>query len=161
MMRKKTLYILLPFIATITILFVSLRRSSSREKLLEKRIQEISGVYELDTSKTNLGIFKNDISNYDQLKIYFFENGNFKMNISVPFIADTIGTWAVGSGEFESWDYIYYDNMHKPTHLEDGDQFCYNTDEDGKTYIYINSATPSMPFLGKSNVNKVYFRKVN
>lgn len=62
------------------------------------------------------------------------------------------GKWKVG-GMGEWCEIIYSDNIK--------DQFGVPYYEDGDTIIQINSVTPQLAQMYKSNVHKIYFVKAN
>lgn len=55
----------------------------------------------------------------------------FSLSFSVPFMADTVGTWKVGG--MDEWNEIVYHNGI----IDQLGEF-----DDGDTIIYINSPTP-------------------
>ena len=113
------------------------------------------GVFVLDLERTNLGIYSDSIDLYRDLTIELKQNKRFKLNKSVPFIADTTGKWKVGRPS--KLNYIYYDNWKNEYKkgitgdwfwLEDGNILC------------IQSITPRADQLRKSDVRVVYFKKI-
>ena len=110
----------------------------------------IVGKYKLDIHRTNLGIYKKKVEKYKGLILTFNADKTFSLNISVPFMADTVGTWKVGG--MNEWNEIVY-------HNDIIDQF--GKFDDGDTIIYINSATPQHSQINKSDVYKIYFVKMN
>ncbi len=126
-------------------------------KYLKERANLIIGVYVLDTKRTNLGKYSDSIEYYRDLVIEFKKNKTFRLNKSVPFIADTCGIWKVGG--MDEWSEIFYNNKI----LKFGKKYCdqisesYLDNED--SVMYINSVTPRADQFGKSDVSIVYFRK--
>lgn len=114
----------------------------------EKRI---IGEYVLDLHRTNLDIYKDSIAKYKHLKLTFKTDNTFSFSFSVPFMADTCGTWKVGGmGE---WCKIIYHN-----HIED--QFGAPYREGTDSVLYINSATPQLSQRLRSNVYQIFFKKI-
>lgn len=73
----------------------------------------------------------------------------FSLSFSVPFMADTVGTWKVGG--MNEWNEIVYHNNII-------DQF--GKLDDGDTIIYINSPTPQKKFKKPTDINKVFFVRI-
>lgn len=121
-----------------------------------ERKRKIVGTYTLDVTRTRLGVYADSTEYYKGLKLILRENMTFSMNMSVPFIADSSGTWKVGG--MEEWSELYYDCCHnKYKEGMSGDQFSEPYEKD--SILYINSAMPKASQRDISNVGKVYFKK--
>ena len=114
------------------------------------KINSIVGIYKLDFNHTDSEIYKDSIEKYNNLRLIFNSDMTFSLSFSVPFMADTVGTWKVGG--MDEWNEIVY-------HNDIIDQF--GKFDDGDTIIYINSATPQHSQINKSDVYKIYFVKMN
>lgn len=95
------------------------------------KINSIVGIYKLDFNHTDSEIYKDSIEKYNNLRLIFNSDMTFSLSFSVPFMADTVGTWKVGG--MNEWNEIVYHNNII-------DQF--GKLDDGDTIIYINSPTP-------------------
>ena len=97
-------------------------------------------------------IYKDSMDCYKDLSLEFKSDGTFKMNMEVPFILGSTGTWKVGG--MNRWNTIRYDTLG----LEGQISQPYLDGND--TVLYFNSVTPkkSEPYL--NGVNVVYFKKV-
>ena len=119
---------------------------------LKEKERSLIGTYQLDLNRTDMGIYKDSMDCFKDLKVEFRSDGTFKMNMEVPFILSSTGTWKVGG--MNRWNTIRYDTAG----LEDQISQPYLNEND--TVFYINSVTPkkSEPYL--NGVNVVYFKKV-
>ena len=125
---------------------------------LNNKANSLIGTFVLDLERTNLGMYSDSIDTYKDLTIEFKRNKTFKLNKSVPFIADTTGTWKVGYPS--RLNYIYYDSW-KAKYREEvtGDNISEGYIDKGDSIFYINSVTPRADQLRKSDVRVVYFKK--
>ena len=73
----------------------------------------------------------------------------FSLSFSVPFMADTVGTWKVG-GMDERNEIVYHNDII--------DQF--GKFDDGDTIIYINSPTPQKTYKNPTLIDKVFFVRI-
>ena len=123
----------------------------NRQYLKEKE-KCLVGTYQLDLDRTDMGIYKDSMDCYKDLILEFKSDGTFKMNMEVPFILGSTGTWKVGG--MNRWNTIRYDTLG----LEGQISQPYLDEND--TVFYFNSVTPkeSEPYL--NGVNVVYFRKL-
>ena len=123
----------------------------NRQYLKEKE-KCLVGTYQLDLDRTDMGIYKDSMDCYKDLILEFKSDGTFKMNMEVPFILGSTGTWKVGG--MNRWNTIRYDTLG----LEGQISQPYLDGND--TVLYFNSVTPkkSEPYL--NGVNVVYFKKV-
>ena len=119
---------------------------------LKEKERSLIGTYQLDLNRTDMGIYKDSMDCFKDLKVEFRSDGTFKMNMEVPFILSSTGTWKVGG--MNRWNTIRYDTAG----LEDQISQPYLNEND--TVFYINSVTQkkSEPYL--NGVNVVYFKKV-
>ena len=60
------------------------------------KINSIVGIYKLDFNHTDSEIYKDSIEKYNNLRLIFNSDMTFSLSFSVPFMADTVGTWKVG-----------------------------------------------------------------
>ena len=109
----------------------------------------IVGKYKLDIHRTNLGIYKKKVEKYKGLILAFNADKTFSLNISVPFMADTVGTWKVGG--MDEWNEIVYHNGI----IDQLGEF-----DDGDTIIYINSPTPQKTYKKPTLIDKVFFVRI-
>ena len=117
----------------------------------------IVGVYMLDLERTDLGIYSDSIDMYRDLTIEFKRNKTFKLNKSVPFIADTMGTWSPRGTQRCAC--IYYNNKpNKNNYAIAGNHFSFI--KEGSPILYINSVSPRADQFRKSDVHTVYFKKI-
>jgi len=116
------------------------------------------GTFVLDLERTNLGIYSDSVDIYKDLTIVFKKDKTFRLNKSVPFIADTMGTWIVGGRN--RWSYIYFECFIKKYGKEaPGTPITEGYFNKGDTIFYINSVTPRADQLRKSDVHVVYFKR--
>ena len=122
------------------------------EHYLKEKGRSLIGTYQLDLDRTDMGIYKDSMDCYKDLSLEFKSDGTFKMNMEVPFILGSTGTWKVGG--MNRWNTIRYDTLG----LEGQISQPYLNEND--TVLYFNSVTPkkSEPYL--NGVNVVYFKKV-
>lgn len=73
----------------------------------------------------------------------------FSLSFSVPFMADTVGTWKVGG--MDEWNEIVYHNGI----IDQLGEF-----DDGDTIIYINSPTPQKTYKKPTLIDKVFFVRI-
>ena len=78
----------------------------NRQYLKEKE-KCLVGTYQLDLDRTDMGIYKDSMDCYKDLILEFKSDGTFKMNMEVPFILGSTGTWKVGG--MNRWNTIRYD----------------------------------------------------
>ena len=72
------------------------------------KINSIVGIYKLDFNHTDSEIYKDSIEKYNNLRLIFNSDMTFSLSFSVPFMADTVGTWKVGG--MDEWNEIVYHN---------------------------------------------------
>ncbi len=58
------------------------------------------GEYKIDLGSTKLGEYAKDSALYEKLTLKIKKNYTFTMNMKVPFIFDSCGTWSAGAGLF-------------------------------------------------------------
>ena len=61
-----------------------------------------TGIYKLDYNHTDSEIYKDSIEKYNNLRLIFNSDMTFSLSFSVPFMADTVGTWKVGG--MDEWN---------------------------------------------------------
>ena len=113
------------------------------------KINSIVGIYKLDFNHTDSEIYKDSIEKYNNLRLIFNSDMTFSLSFSVPFMADTVGTWKVGG--MNEWNEIVYHNGII-------DQF--GKFDDGDTIIYINSPTPQKTYKKPTLIDKVFFVRI-
>ncbi len=119
---------------------------------LKEKERSLIGTYQLDLNRTDMGIYKDSMDCFKDLKVEFRSDGTFKMNMEVPFILSSTGTWKVGG--MNRWNTIRYDTAG----LEDQISQPYLNEND--TVFYINSVTPQKSERYRNGVNVVYFKKI-
>jgi hypothetical protein len=119
---------------------------------LKEKERSLIGTYQLDLNRTDMGIYKDSMDCFKDLKVEFRSDGTFKMNMEVPFILSSTGTWKVGG--MNRWNTIRYDTAG----LEDQISQPYLNEND--TVFYINSVTPKKSERYRNGVNVVYFKKI-
>ena len=119
---------------------------------LNEKERSLIGAYQLDLNRTDMGIYKDSMDCFKDLKLEFKSDGTFKMNMEVPFILSSTGTWKVGG--MNRWNTIRYDTAC----LEDQISQPYLNEND--TVFYINSVTPKKRERYRNGVNVVYFKKI-
>ena len=85
----------------------------------------------------------------DNLRLIFNSDMTFSLSFSVPFMADTVGTWKVGG--MDEWNEIVYHNGI----IDQLGEF-----DDGDTIIYINSPTPQKTYKKPTLIDKVFFVRI-
>lgn len=108
------------------------------------------GTYILDIAKTALGNYSKDSDIYKNLHITFKKDSTFSMNMKVPFIYDSIGTWKPAGEGVETWNYLFYkSNKNICT------QFTQPWTDD--SIFYMNSTTPQKD---AAFIREIYFKKI-
>jgi len=123
----------------------------NRQYLKEKE-KCLVGTYQLDLDRTDMGIYKDSMDCYKDLILEFKSDGTFKMNMEVPFILGSTGTWKVGG--MNRWNTIRYDTLG----LEGQISQPYLDEND--TVFYFNSVTPKESERYINGVYVVYFKKI-
>ncbi len=119
-----------------------------------EHFQKQIGNYTLNVDKTDLGVYKKDSSLYRNLTLSFKEDGTFSLNMQVPFIFDSVGTWKASGLSLDEWNTLYYKSWNYSNN-NSGEQFTQCCDTDST--FYINSATPQK---GQENIQEIYFKKL-
>ena len=119
---------------------------------LKEEERSLIGTYQLDLNRTDMGIYKDSMDCFKDLKLEFKSDGTFKMNMDVPFILASTGTWKVGG--MNRWNTIRYDTFG----LESQISHPYLDGND--TVFYINSVTPKESERYINGVYVVYFKKI-
>ena len=122
---------------------------TNQNDVQKENFQRQLGNYILD-DKTNLGDYYFDRELYRKLTITFNNDSTWNLNMQVPFLYDSIGTWTASSGHLEEWNWLYYKNNPKIS-----TQFTEPWTND--SIFYLNSATPK---VGQPNIKEIYFKKV-
>ena len=134
------------FALTLITLLSCLNSYNERKKRFDNQI----GTYQIDLNQSNLGAYISDSLFYSNLQITFFEDSTYMLNMDVPFILDSSGTWSVGTDQLYQWNYLMSEK------IGGSDQFYQCCDEDS-TFV-INSVTPKKGF---NPVLKIYFKKIS
>ena len=114
----------------------------------DQNFQEQIGIYKLDINKTRLGNYKRDSNIYKKLTIIFKIDSTFIMNMHVPFIYDSIGTWEAGN--LKEWNYLHYKkniNIHTQ----------FTRPEYPDSSFLLNSTTPQN---NREFIQEIYFKKI-
>jgi len=115
------------------------------------------GKYVLDINRTLLRSYLKDSSKYQNLFITFKSDSTFIMNMKVPFMHDSIGTWIAGDGSSYEYNQLYYKNLSYAKEGT-GEQF-YPVFLQGKDSLFmLNSSTPQEGF---EFIQEIYFKKIN
>jgi hypothetical protein len=115
------------------------------------------GTYSLDIQKTALGPYSKDSNTYRNLTITFNADSSFIMNMKVPFLYDSVGSWTVG--DMKEWNWLRFKSFHYSASAEhSGSQFTRPYLEDSIIFFLINGATPQN---GTDFIQDIYFKKVN
>ncbi|MEZ4934650.1 MAG: hypothetical protein R2788_21295 [Saprospiraceae bacterium] len=119
------------------------------EKHAQKRHFEMHlGVYDLDLGRTDLGEYAEDSSQYRGVTITFNKDSTFSLNMEVPFMYGSFGTWEASGARFEEWNRLFFDGKNI------GEQFTEPWTMD--SIFYINSCAPR---IGAEGIGKIYFKK--
>jgi hypothetical protein len=98
-----TVLISIPIIIIISYFFLY---KNEVKKGREITFEKLLGSYALDISKTKLGNYTNDSNIYKDLSIKFNGDSTFIMNMKVPFLYDSIGTWKAGN--LNEWNWLLF-----------------------------------------------------
>lgn len=143
-------YLFLTFVAfTIFVICWAAYYYYRHEEAKVENFRNMIGRYKIDTSQTMLGTYLKDIKYYQGLEIVFKADSTFEMNMSVPFIYDSVGTWEAGGGSLDEWNELYYRNTEIPTQFTDP----WTND----SIFYMNSVTPKK---NEIPVSVIYFKKI-
>lgn len=114
------------------------------------------GEYMIDMSRTDLETYAKDSNIYRGLKIIFFEDSSFKLNMNVPFLHDSLGTWVAGN--MNEWNWMEFKSFSYSTEeWSSGTQFTRLHDMNGDSIFLINAATPQD---GENTISTIYFKKI-
>lgn len=98
------------------------------------------GTYMIDLIQTRWR--KYDKNKFKNVKIIFYQNGTYSVNMKVPFLVDTTGTWVEAEGGFEEYGEIAYSNSKFK---------CPTYGRIKKPYYYVSIEWPipqkNMPYL--------------
>ena len=123
------------------------------QKGRQESFDEQLGTYQLDIQKTNLKRYEKDSSIYKNLQIVFNADSTFKMNMKVPFMYDSIGTWEAGN--MKEWNYLKYKNFD---YSKNGTGEQFTRPEYPDSSFLLNSSTPQ---IGAEFIGEIYFKKVS
>lgn len=138
-----------PFLSSFLTVCIGIFISCScHNQIKERNFRNQIGSYVLDVKKTDLGKYKADDSLYKKLSIIFRSDGTFSMNMDVPFIYDSSGTWTVGSA-IDEWGKMIFSKNSK---IDVQFDYCCL----GDSTFYMNSVTPKPGF---EPVYKIYFKR--
>jgi|HubBroStandDraft_5_1064220.scaffolds.fasta_scaffold1027056_1 hypothetical protein len=115
------------------------------------------GTYVLDVRRTVLGPYCKDSDQYKQLTITFNQDSSFTLNMKVPFLFDSIGSWVAGNTT--EWNYLRFKSFpYNKSDEHAGSQFTRPYLEDSAILFLINGATPQN---GAQFIQEIYFKKVS
>ena len=114
------------------------------------------GTYILDMQKTALGPYSKDSNKYRNLSITFNADSSFSMNMKVPFLYDSSGTWTAGN--MKEWNWLRVKSfLYNDSDEHAGSQFTRPYGKDSVLFFLINGATPQN---GAEFIQEIYFRTV-
>ena len=114
------------------------------------------GTYILDIRKTALGPYSKDSNTYKNLTITFNADSSFIMNMKVPFLYDSVGSWTAGN--MKEWNWLRFKSFHYGNLNEhSGSQFSRPYLKDSTVFFLINGATPQE---GADFIQEMYFKKL-
>ena len=122
------------------------------QKGRQKNFEEQLGTYKLDISQTKLQNYRKDSNLYKNLIIVFKPDSTFEMNMKVPFMHDSCGTWKAGN--MKEWNYLEYKNFNYP---ENGTGEQFTRPEGIDSSFLLNSSTPQK---GETFIGEIYFKKI-
>jgi hypothetical protein len=111
---------------------------------------ELIGSYVLDVNKTDLSNYSKNIYIYKSLTLNLNGDSTFRLNMDVPFIYDSTGTWRASGNGIDEWNYLKF---QKNKSFETPFSRFWSSD----SIIYLNSTTPKKGF---QNIGRVYFKKI-
>lgn len=154
--------IILSFVVALLVLIfivalVYVRHKNNQIKGRGIIFNKVLGNYILDTKKTNLGSYSKDSNLYKKLTIEFNSDSTFRMNMKVPFLFDSIGTWKAGN--FNEWNWIQFKRFqYDSNNINSGSQFTKPYTEGTDTYFLLTGATPRN---GAYFIEDIFFRKIH
>ena len=134
---------------SICCLFYSCFIQDYKEK--RRKYEQHIGTYILDTTKTQLGVYKKDIGKYKNLQIEFKKDLSFIMNMSVPFLYDSIGTWITGGNGLEDANKMIF-LINPEINIDFYPPYSMDS------IFLMNSCTPK---IGAEPINIIYFKKLH
>jgi hypothetical protein len=140
------------FLFVILLLMYACGNNINKKRIFNRQL----GTYVLDMSRTSLGAYAVDSVKYKQLRITFYSDSTFTMNMMVPFMHDSIGTWVAGEGSAYDYNQLYYKNIVYSM-KELGEQFYPPYERGSDTIFLLNSATPRKGF---DYIKEIYFIKI-
>lgn len=138
------------FVLIIAMLQIRCSENKDKRHIFEKQL----GTYLLDIRKTRLGSYAKDSNLYKGLSITFNGDSTFIMNMKVPFIYDSCGTWIAGDGSPYNYNQLFYKS------------FKYNKNGSGEHFFPVSSAdsvfllNSTTPQKGNEIIEEIYFKKV-
>jgi len=141
---------------TLSLIFLCFILCSCSDRGEHNTFNKQIGIYSLDLKKTILGNYSKDSDKYKHLLITFKKDSTFIMNMKVPFMRDSVGTWIAGDGSPDKSNYLYYKNF---SYSKDGtgEQFYPPYNEGTDSLFLINSTTPQKGF---EPIDVIYFKKI-
>lgn len=136
-------------------LFVSCGYNEAKKKVFKQQV----GCYVLDINRTDLGEYRRDSLIYKKLKITFYKDSTFVINMAVPFLFEENGKWVADAGNPESWNWLSYSSWlkTKEVSVNSGDQFTGIYKSGNDSIFYINSATPKK---NRGFIQEIYLKKI-
>ena len=115
------------------------------------------GTYLLDIRRTSLGVYAMDSVKYKNLSIAFHSDSTFTMNMQVPFMYDSIGTWVAGEGSAYDFNQLYFKNFNY-NGKGMGEQFYPPYRSNSDSVFLLNAPTPKRSF---GFIKELYFIKIS
>jgi hypothetical protein len=102
---------------------------------LENRLNH-TGIFIIDYEYTVWGDdYHGTNDDFKKLEINFKEDHTYSLNMSVPFLSDTVGTWVESDGGFEQFGEITYSNISYKSQTSEGIK-------NNNYYVETNDAIP-------------------
>ncbi len=112
------------------------------------------GEYKIDLNNTKLGEYVKDSALYEKLTLKIKKDYTFTMNMRVPFIFDSCGTWSAGAGHFginislyDEPSQMYFKNC---TYLSEIEEYFDDT-------IVLNHTPPQ---TDRNFIQDIYFKRI-
>lgn len=138
------------------ILFSLIQSCSFNNKKKQINFNNQIGIYSLDLERTDLKEYDTIREKLTQLKIEFFKDSTFKMNMKVPFMFDSTGKWEADDGEPYSYNEMRYREFGY-SYDSPSVHFFQPYEDRGDTVFLIDATIPQK--YNKS-LEMVYFKKI-
>ena len=146
-MKKQYVILVIVLIICVTS-YIQCERINMR--LIEENRVELIGSYLIDLDKTDLGLYSKNITTYKNLKFFLNGDSTFRLNMDVPFIYDSSGTWLPAGSGLEDWNHLYF---QKNKSFDTQFSSFWSAD----SIIYLNSTTAKER---RHNIGRIYFKKI-